>query len=109
MNKLKKRILIALLILVILTPIGIFLPMAFDAGDAWGEWSADTVEQLIGYVPEGLQKYCDTYQAPLPDYSLNAEDPSLGHQSVYYIISGLIGAVLTLGVTWLISKLIIRK
>jgi hypothetical protein len=109
MNKLKKRIIIALLILVILTPIGIFLPMAFDAGDAWGEWSADTVEQMIGYVPEGLQKYSDSYKAPLPDYTLNAEDSSVGHQSFYYILSGLIGAALTLGVTWLISKLIIRK
>jgi len=109
MNRLQKRILIFLLVMIILTPIGIFLPMAFDAGDAWGEWSADTVESLIGYVPEGLQKYSDTYQAPMADYSMNADDPSLGNQSGYYILSGLIGAVLTLGVTWLLSKMIIRK
>jgi len=35
MNKLQKRILIFLMVLIVLTPIGIFLPMAFDAGDAW--------------------------------------------------------------------------
>lgn len=109
MNKLQKKILIVLLILVLLTPAGILLPMAFNAGDAWGEWSAETMQNLIGYVPEGLQKYSDTYAAPLPDYSLNADDTSVTHQSVYYILSGIIGAAVTLVVTLLISKFIIKK
>lgn len=109
MNKLQKKVLLFLIVLVLLTPLGIFLPMFFDAGDAWGEWSAETVKELIGYVPEGLQKYSDTYTAPLPDYSMNADDTSVKHQSVYYIISGIIGAALTLFATMLISKLIIRK
>ncbi len=109
MNKLQKRILIFLLVMTILTPVGILLPMTFDAGDAWGEWSADTVEGLIGYVPEGLQEYSDAYQAPMADYSLNADDPSVGNQSGYYILSGIVGAAITLGLTWLLSKLIIRK
>lgn len=109
MNKTAKKILIALLILVLLTPVGIFLPMFFDAGDAWGEWSAETVESMIGYVPQGLQHYSTTYSAPLPDYSLDAEDPSVARQSLYYILSGLIGAALTLGVTWGIAKLLVKR
>lgn len=92
-----------------LTPLGILLPMVFNAGDAWGEWSAETVKDLIGYVPEGLQKYTDTYKAPITEYSLNTSDHKVSHQSGYYIISGLIGAALTLGVTILLSKIIIRK
>jgi cobalt/nickel transport protein len=109
MNKLQKKILIFLVILALLTPIGILLPMVFNAGDAWGEWSAETVEKLIGYVPEGLQKYTDTYKAPMADYSVNPNDASVTHQSFYYIISGILGAGVTLVVTILISKLIIRK
>lgn len=109
MNKLQKRILIFLVILVLLTPTGILLPMVFNAGDAWGEWSAETMKKLIGYVPEGLQKYTDAYKAPLPDYSVNTNDASITHQSFYYIISGILGAAVTLVVTMLISKLIIRK
>ena len=109
MNKLQKKILIALLILVLLTPVGILLPMVFNAGDAWGEWSVETLKNLIGYVPEGLQKYTNTYHAPLADYSMNAHDASVAHQSGYYIISGIIGAAIVFGVTLLISKLIIRK
>lgn len=109
MNRLQKRILVFLIILAFLTPAGIFLPMAFDAGDAWGEWSAETVQSMTGYVPEGLQKYSETYSAPIPDYSLNESDESTAHQSAYYILSGILGAAITLGVTILISKLIVKK
>lgn len=109
MNNLQKRILIFLIILAFLTPVGILLPMAFDAGDAWGEWSAGTVKSTIGYVPEGLQKYADSYSAPIPDYTLNESDGSTTHQSAYYIISGILGAAIALGVTLLISKLILKK
>ncbi len=108
MNKLQKKILIALLILTALTPIGIFLPMFFNAGDAWGEWSAATMKDLIGYVPEGMAKYTATWKAPLPDYSFDGGDSSTVHQSGYYIVSGIIGATLAMIVTIVISKLIIR-
>lgn len=108
-NKFQKKILIILLILCLITPVGIFLPMAFDAGDAWGEWSAETVKDLVGYVPEGLEKYSDTWTAPVPDYSIDSNDESLAHQSGYYIISGIIGVVITLFVTLLLSKLVIKN
>jgi len=109
MNKLQKKILIFLIILALLTPAGILLPMAFNANDAWGEWSAETVKGLIGYVPDGLQKYSKTYKAPLPDYSLNTNDASTTHKSIYYMLSGIVGAAAALGVTIFISKIIIKK
>ena len=109
MNKLQKKILIVLLLLCTLTPIGILLPVFFNAGDAWGEWSAQTVNDLVGYVPEGLAKYSDTWNAPLPDYTADSEDTSVVHQSGYYIVSGIIGATVAYAVTLLISRLIVRN
>ncbi len=109
MNKLQKKILITLLIMALITPIGIFLPMFFDAGDAWGEWSAETIKEFIGYVPEGLARYTNSWQSPITDYTFSGSDPSMAHQSGYYIVSGIIGAIITLLVTLLISKLIIRN
>ena len=109
MNKLQKKIIIFLIVLAFLTPVGILLPVFFDAGDAWGEWSAETVEKMIGYVPEGLEKYSDTYQAPVPDYTVDTEDPSIANQSVWYILSAIGGVAATIGVTFFIGKLIIRK
>ena len=108
MNKLQKKIMVTLLILTLLTPAGIFLPMFFNAGDAWGEWSAATVKEFIGYVPEGLARYSNTWKAPINDYTINSRDASAVHQSGYYIISGLIGATMAMAVTILFSKLIIR-
>ena len=109
MDKLQKKIFKTLLILTALTPAGIFLPMFFHAGKAWGEWSAATIKDFIGYVPEGLAKYTNTWKAPLPDYTFNGSDASMVHQSGYYFVSGLIGATLVMFITIVISKLIMRN
>jgi hypothetical protein len=109
LNRLQKRILIILLVLCLITPVGILLPMFFNTGDAWGEWSARTVKDLIGYVPKGLAKYSEVWKAPLTDYTLNSGDKSVVHQSGFYIVSGIIGATLTYIVMLIISKIIIRN
>jgi cobalt/nickel transport protein len=109
LDKLQKKILVILLLLCLITPVGILLPMFFNAGDAWGEWSAQTVKDLVGYVPQGLAKYSDVWKAPLPDYSINSKDKAVIHQSGFYIVSGIIGATVTYVVMLLISKLIVRS
>jgi cobalt/nickel transport protein len=109
MNKIQKKILVILLLLCMLTPVGILLPAYFNTGDAWGEWSAETVKELVGYVPKGLSKYSDLWKAPLHEYSVNSKDKSMVHQSGFYIFSGIIGATLTFVVMLLISKLIVKN
>ena len=108
-NKLQKKILVILLLLCLLTPIGILLPTFFNTGDAWGEWSAQTVKELVGYVPKGLAKYSDVWKAPLTDYSVKREDSSIVHRSGYYLVSGIIGATITYIAMLLITGLIIRN
>lgn len=109
MNKLQKKILVGLLLLCLITPIGILLPAFFKTGDAWGEWSAQTVKELVGYVPRGLAKYSQLWKAPLSDYTIHSGDKSIVHQSGYYIVSGIFGATITYVVMLLISVLIIRN
>jgi hypothetical protein len=109
MNKLQKKILVILLLLCLITPIGIFLPAFFNTGDSWGEWSAQTVKELVGYVPKGLAKYSDVWKAPIPDYSIERKDPSIIHRSGYYLVSGIIGATVTYIVMLLIFRLIIKN
>jgi cobalt/nickel transport protein len=108
-NKLLKRIIITLVVLVMLTPVGILLPMFVDAGDAWGEWSARTMAKLIGYVPWGLAKYEGIWKAPLAGYTSGGHDTTVISQSFQYLISGVIGAALTLAVAYVVSKMIIRN
>ena len=109
MNKLQKKILVILLTLCLLTPVGILLPAFFNTGDAWGEWSVQTVKELVGYVPKGLAKYSDIWKAPIPDYSVGRKDSSLVHRSGYYMVSGIFGATITYSVMLIISRLIIRN
>jgi predicted PurR-regulated permease PerM len=108
-SRIQRKILIVLLILCILAPVGILLPVFFNAGDAWGEWSAQTLKDMTGYVPQGLAKYSDVWKAPIPDYTLSSKDPSLVHQSGYYIVSGIFGATLTYLLMLLISRLIVKN
>jgi hypothetical protein len=108
-NKLQKKILVILLLLCFITPVGILLPIAFNAGDAWGEWSAQTVKDLIGYVPKGLAKYSVMWKAPLPGYNGSKDGASVVHQSGYYIVSGLVGATATYVVMLLIFRLIFKN
>lgn len=108
-NKLQKRILIVLLVLCFLTPAGVLLPALFDTGDAWGEWSAQTMNEMVGYVPRGLAKYSDKWKAPVPDYTINSKDHSLVHRSGYYVVSGVLGATVTYVALLLISGFIIKN
>jgi hypothetical protein len=39
---------IALGAMVVLSPLGLFLPDHFKAGAAWGEWGGDEMEKLVG-------------------------------------------------------------
>ena len=109
MNNLQKKIVVVLLILVVLTPAGLLLPMFFNTGDAWGEWSAETLKEVTGYVPAGLAKYTKTWKAPLKNYTFSHDDSSRMHQSGYYLVSGILGAMLAMSITLLLSKLIIRN
>ena len=64
-----KKLWIGIAVLIILTPLGLILPDYFKAGDAWGEWGSDTIQKLVGYVPQGIEKLSNLWNAPLPDYS----------------------------------------
>ena len=90
---------IGLLVLVVLTPLGLWLPEKFHAGPAWGEWSLTEVKKLVGYVPKGMQRSSDLWRAPLPDYEAPRLRPALG-----YVLSALIGAGVALGIAFLLGR-----
>jgi len=107
-EKIRKKIIIGLIAAALITPIGIFLPVWFNAGDAWGEWSTETVDEKLGYVPEGMQEDADIWNAPMPDYSLGKENRTMGEQSLAYILSAIIGigiiSFLSFGIVKMLKK-----
>ncbi len=108
MNLHMRRLWIALLILALMSPFGILLPRLFHAENAWGEWSTEQLDRMLGYVPEGLRRIADVWRAPLPDYSFGSEAgaPAL---SISYIASAFIGVALVVLLCIIVSKIFIRQ
>jgi cobalt/nickel transport protein len=82
-------------VLAILSPLGLILPAYFKAGSAWGEWGADEIQKLVGYLPRGLEKLSSLWSAPFPDFA--------------YIISAVAGIFVTLAVVFLIGRALAKK
>lgn len=109
MTKSQKRLWIGLIVLAIISPLGIILPEKFKATEgAWGEWSAEALQRMLGYVPEGLKKTADVWKAPIPDYNLGGEGATVGAQIISYIISGFLGILIVGLVVYVISRLLIK-
>ena len=98
MEKVLRNLLIWLLILVILVPLGIIA-----SGTAYGEWSVDELQSLIGYVPGGFASLNGLYHAPIPDYGTDWASSFLG-QSLGYYLAAIIGVSLLAVLFFLIGR-----
>lgn len=92
---------IALIALVLLTPLGLLAP-----GTAWGEWGREELAQLgLSYIPAGFDRFADIWSAPLAGYNI----PVLDNPTVTYIISAVVGVglvvILLLALSWLLERL----
>ena len=89
----------ALGVAILLTPLGLLAP-----GTAWGEWGADEMKGLIGYVPAGMARLGALYTAAMPDYApAFIKNPYLA-----YIVAAVVGTALIVGLTWLVGWLLTR-
>ncbi len=97
-------------ILILFSPLGLLLPAHFKAGDAWGEWGADTMKGLVGYIPQGLERLSGLWRAPFPDYAFRGwEEKGTDNLSFAYITSAVIGIFVTGCIVLLIGRLLSRK
>lgn len=99
-----KKLWIGLAVLALLTPLGLYIPEHFKAGAAWGEWGVEEIQEMLGYVPEGLNRLADMWKAPLPDYGIEGLPASL-----VYILSAVIGVAATAFLVWLLGKALVRN
>ena len=105
-----RKLLIGLAVLAVLSPIGLYLPDKLKAGDAWGEWGTDTIKELVGYVPQGLEKVSSLWHPLIPDYAFKGwEEKGMGHLSVAYVFSAILGIALCIGAVFVIGKFLSRK
>jgi len=108
--KLITKLWIGIAVLIVLSPLGLILPEHFKSGSAWGEWSADEIQKLVGYIPKGLEKLSSLWSAPIPDYAFKGwEEKSLPHLSFAYIMSAVIGITIVVVVVLIIGKILTKK
>jgi len=68
------------------------------------------MKDLVGYIPQGLDKLASLWNAPLPDYAFQGwEEKGLSHLSVAYIVSAIAGIAATVIAILFIGKLLARK
>lgn len=103
-----KKFWIGIGILILLSPLGIILPEIFKSGGTWGEWGAEEIEKIAGYVPVGLKRLSELWKAPIPDYSFSGWK-GFFRSSLGYIISGIAGIGLVVLVSIVIGKFLARE
>ena len=109
---LTKKLWIGIGVLIILTPLGLILPDYFKAGDAWGEWEADTIQKLVGYVPQGIEKFSVLWKdkALLPDYCFRGwDDKAMAFQCFAYVIAAIVGIAVISTIVFLLGKLLAKN
>jgi hypothetical protein len=108
--KIITKLWVGLGILIMLSPLGLLLPEHFKAGSAWGEWGADEIHKLAGYIPGGFEKLSGLWKAPIPEYAFKGwKEKGLSHLSFAYIISAVVGIGITVIVVLLIGKFLTKK
>ena len=92
---------VGLAALVVVSPLGLLAP-----GTAWGEWGTEELSQMgLKSIPAGLEKLSDLWGAPLAGYDL----PALGNANLGYLLSALMGIVITVTLVWLFSMLLMYR
>ncbi len=94
-----KPLWIALIILIILTPLGLLAK-----GTAWGEWASEELIALLGYVPEGLKDLEGVWTSLMPDYNIPGFD-SRAKSALGYVISAAAGSSIIVLIIYLAGKI----
>lgn len=83
----------ALVLLVILTPIGLIA-----SGTPWGEWGAEELGRLVGFVPSGMEGLEGAWRGAAPEYGA-------GHGALGYIVSAAAGSAGAVFLIYLAGRL----
>jgi len=101
---------IGLGVLIILTPLGLYLPARFGAGTAWGEWSSGEIRKMTGFVSPHFTKLEKLWKAPVPDYTLPGhESAPIRTASLFYLFSALLGALVLVLLVLALRRWLARK
>jgi cobalt/nickel transport system permease protein len=94
----------ALIALIIFAPLGLLAK-----GTAFGEWSGEELKSMIGYIPQGMVKFGDKWNAMFQDYKVPGFDSTFFTSSLGYILCAIVALSMILALTGIASVIIKRK
>lgn len=89
MSQTKKYLLIFILGVIALTPLGLIAE-----GPAWGEWSAEEIQAMLGYVPQSIENTKPLIAAIVPDYEISGVNGLFSSWISALLGTGLVFAVM---------------
>ncbi len=89
MSQTKKYLLMFILAAIALTPLGLIAE-----GPAWGEWSVEEIQAMIGYVPQSIEQTKPLIGALIPDYEISGVSALVSTWISAAIGAGLLVAVM---------------
>jgi len=82
-----------LFLLMLITPLGIWIPEIGGSQGAWGEWTAADLERMLGHAPAGFSALRELWSGLLPNYGLVGLDKPW-ESRIAYLASALLGSAL---------------
>jgi hypothetical protein len=104
LDKTFKVLIFALIILMICVPVGLIA-----SGTAFGEWSPDELQQMIGYVPTGIQHLSGLWNAPLNGYDVPGNHTTIPMQTPGYYVSAIVGVLVVSIIAYMIGKILVKR
>jgi len=99
MDKILKVCIIALAALVVLCPLGLLA-----VGTAYGEWGPEDLQEMLGYVPQGLEQLSSLWSPVLPDYDFEGGHETVPGAAPGYYVSAILGVILCAGIMYGVGK-----
>ncbi|MFB3817088.1 MAG: PDGLE domain-containing protein [Candidatus Methylomirabilales bacterium] len=103
-----RRAWVALAVLALLAPLGLYLPAWMGSGPAWGEWELAEIRALLGYTPAGMAGDAERWRGALPGYALPGETGSAARQGIGYLLSAVLGMAACGAGAWALGRWLSR-
>ncbi len=88
----------ALILLVVLTPIGLIY-----SATPWGEWGMEEVLGLAGYLPQGMERLGGVWRGLMPGYNLAGSGNVWS--AFFYVVSAAVGSSVVVAIIYLWGRL----
>lgn len=88
---------------------GLIIPAYFGAGGAWGEWGADEIGRMFGFIPEGMKRSADRWSSPMPDYTVPGQGEGLLGGGLGYVLTAVTGIAAAAGTAYLLARIFGKK